>query len=110
MQPALLPASVLAAVDGSPESLAAAHWAAAEAEARGVSLRLAHAWPLPQRAAPGLPGVSEARGRAIGLLAGTEAALLVIGSCGHRPGRPYGAAKASVTAGFRCAPEVSPSV
>ncbi|MFF3403661.1 universal stress protein [Streptomyces sp. NPDC002659] len=35
---------VVAGIDGSSESLAAAHWAAREALRRGLSLRLVHAW------------------------------------------------------------------
>ena len=38
--------AVTVGLDGSPESLAAAHWAADEADQRKLTLRLVHAWPL----------------------------------------------------------------
>ncbi|MGY5033448.1 universal stress protein [Streptomyces sp. 900116325] len=37
---------VTVGLDGSPESMAAARWAADEAERRKVTLRLMHAWPM----------------------------------------------------------------
>ena len=37
---------VTVGLDGSPESLTAARWAADEAEKRKLTLRLLHAWPM----------------------------------------------------------------
>jgi hypothetical protein len=45
--------SVLASVDGSAPALAAARWAAREAERRGTVLRLVHAFTVPT--GPGVP-------------------------------------------------------
>jgi nucleotide-binding universal stress UspA family protein len=51
---------VVAGIDASPESRAAAHWAAREAVRRGAGLRLLHAWQLHPRPAADVPmGMTE---------------------------------------------------
>ncbi|WP_443077582.1 universal stress protein [Streptomyces sp. NBC_01450] len=50
-----MPRHVAAGIDGSPEGLAAAHWAAREALRRGTALRLVHAWKWQPRPAPTVP-------------------------------------------------------
>ncbi|WP_405905318.1 MULTISPECIES: universal stress protein [unclassified Streptomyces] len=60
---------VAAGIDGSPESLAAAHWAAREALRRGAELQLVHAWQLHPRPAAYVPADMTERGWAKHILA-----------------------------------------
>ncbi|MFI1289993.1 universal stress protein [Streptomyces sp. NPDC020792] len=68
---------VVAGLDGSRESLAAAHWAAREALRRGLPLRLVHAWEgLPDTAGRAdLPEVRVPQSRARRMLRDTVAQL-----------------------------------
>lgn len=50
--------TVIVGLDGSPESRAAAEWAAREAKLRGLPLKLVHVWePVPEPMAQAPPSV-----------------------------------------------------
>ncbi|MFF2572634.1 universal stress protein [Streptomyces sp. NPDC058084] len=66
---------IVAGVDGSPESLAAADWAAREALHRGLPLRLVHAWRWEPLDLPLLQDPTEQQQAARGVLREAESAV-----------------------------------
>ncbi|MGW1289840.1 universal stress protein, partial [Streptomyces sp. NPDC002586] len=47
-----MPRAITVGLDGSPESRAAAEWAAREAELRGLPVKLVHVWDPAPRSRP----------------------------------------------------------
>ncbi|MFD5462170.1 universal stress protein [Kitasatospora sp. NPDC127059] len=70
-----MPKEITVGLDGSPESLAAAHWAAREAQLRDLPLRLLHLWILPPMTAQRIPREDEQAVAAERLLQDAEADL-----------------------------------
>ncbi|MHA6757910.1 universal stress protein [Streptacidiphilus sp. PAMC 29251] len=64
---------VVAGVDGSPQSLAAARWAAREAVLLGSPLRLLYAWPWLPHLYPGSPSPDALQADALRMLTGAGA-------------------------------------
>ncbi|MEV6291422.1 universal stress protein [Streptomyces sp. NPDC051896] len=55
-----MPRTIMVGLDGSPESRAAAEWAAREAQLRGLPVKLVHAWePIPEHLAEATHGGAE---------------------------------------------------
>ncbi|MEU8523321.1 universal stress protein [Streptomyces sp. NBC_01216] len=50
-----MPRDIVVGIDGSTEGLAAAHWAAQEAQRRGTGLSVIHVWHRPPHPAPHVP-------------------------------------------------------
>jgi nucleotide-binding universal stress UspA family protein len=66
---------VAVGIDGTPESLAAAHWAAREAVRRGGGLRLVHAWEWQPHPAAYVPADMSQREWAVRILARASAGV-----------------------------------
>ncbi|MBO1413087.1 universal stress protein [Streptomyces sp. FH025] len=70
-----MPKEITVGLDGSPESLSAARWAAREAQLRGLPLRLLHLWILPPMTAQRIRREDEQAVAAERLLQDAEAGL-----------------------------------
>jgi len=68
---------VVAGVDGSQQSMAAARWAAGEAVRRGTTLRLLYAWPWVPHLFVGAPSADALQADSLDMLAETQCDLRV---------------------------------
>ncbi|MFB7596158.1 universal stress protein [Streptomyces sp. NPDC056160] len=83
--------TVVAGIDGSPESRAAADWAAREAGLLGAPLRLVHVWqPLEQAPLPGMDTLQDQAGQMLRDVGGDVRRRHphIEVSVAHLPGRP----------------------